>query len=68
MEQIRAAVENERTRRSTDEREPEQADSQLGRVSQSRIDLARVVVIREFRRTAGEILESEVGEDGRFNS
>ena len=67
VEQIRAAVENERTRRSTDEREPEQADTKLGRGLQSPTYLARVVVIREVRQTAREIiLESErIAEDGK---
>ena len=68
LEQIRAAVENERTRRSTSEREPERADAQLERGLQSRIDPARVVMIREVRRTAREIiLEAEDGEDGKVH-
>jgi len=65
LQQIRAAVENERTRRSTGERELERADAQIERGLQSRMGPARVVMIREVRRTAKEILESEVSDDGK---
>ena len=50
-EQIRVAVKTEQTRRSTNDREPEQADTQLGRGLQRRTAPASVVVIREPRAT-----------------
>jgi hypothetical protein len=66
LKQIRAAVENERTRCLGGEREPERAGAQLGRGLQSRMDPAKVVMIREVRRTAREIIfEAEDSEGGK---
>ena len=61
LQQIRAAVENERARRSTGELDLERADAQIGRGLKSRMGPGRVVVIREVRRTAKDILQSEDG-------
>ena len=66
LEQIRGAVEHERKRLFTNLPEPQQADTELGRELQRKMDLPSEVANRIVRRTAKEILRSKKGERGKI--
>ena len=66
-EEIRKAVQAERTRLWASQPPPKEADTELGRRIQQQTGAPSVMVNRIVRRMAREILQSEVGESKKPN-